>query len=97
MIRRPPRSTLFPYTTLFRPQCPVSCRQRQALPHRKLEIRPVISREILFSSQGKDRAQGALRRGIRSEERRVGKECRSGRTAKQIVLALICMGSSCQV
>src|SRR5260221_7264902 len=24
MIRRPPRSTLFPYTTLFRSQCPVS-------------------------------------------------------------------------
>src|SRR2546422_1868642 len=23
MIRRPPRSTLFPYTTLFRSQCPV--------------------------------------------------------------------------
>src|SRR5687768_18513644 len=23
MIRRPPRSTLFPYTTLFRPHCPV--------------------------------------------------------------------------
>src|SRR5947208_7492219 len=22
MIRRPPRSTLFPYTTLFRPACP---------------------------------------------------------------------------
>src|SRR6266700_5968861 len=22
MIRRPPRSTLFPYTTLFRPRCP---------------------------------------------------------------------------
>src|SRR5436190_14829929 len=27
MIRRPPRSTLFPYTTLFRPRCPAhSCR-----------------------------------------------------------------------
>src|SRR3712207_7691590 len=25
MIRRPPRSTLFPYTTLFRSSCGVSC------------------------------------------------------------------------
>src|SRR5260370_27206227 len=25
MIRRPPRSTLFPYTTLFRSQCSRSC------------------------------------------------------------------------
>src|SRR5256885_4324017 len=25
MIRRPPRSTLFPYTTLFRSPCPAGC------------------------------------------------------------------------
>src|SRR5258705_2501972 len=25
MIRRPPRSTLFPYTTLFRSPCPMNC------------------------------------------------------------------------
>src|SRR5258707_7442750 len=29
MIRRPPRSTLFPYTTLFRSRHP-ACRQREA-------------------------------------------------------------------
>src|SRR5438132_8325008 len=28
MIRRPPRSTLFPYTTLFRPRCPRPARER---------------------------------------------------------------------
>src|SRR5207245_4409711 len=28
MIRRPPRSTLFPYTTLFRSQCPRLTRNR---------------------------------------------------------------------
>src|SRR2546422_11117987 len=27
MIRRPPRSTLFPYTTLFRSYCAVGCAQ----------------------------------------------------------------------
>src|SRR5712675_2568016 len=32
MIRRPPRSTLFPYTTLFRSSCrPGSARQRRRL------------------------------------------------------------------
>src|SRR2546426_6881947 len=30
MIRRPPRSTLFPYTTLFRSISRTSCAQRQA-------------------------------------------------------------------
>src|SRR3989449_2237728 len=28
MIRRPPRSTLFPYTTLFRSHCRCGCRNR---------------------------------------------------------------------
>src|SRR5947208_12924655 len=28
MIRRPPRSTLFPYTTLFRSRCPEGCTTR---------------------------------------------------------------------
>src|SRR5256885_6202326 len=30
MIRRPPRSTLFPYTTLFRSHCPRTGRSRDA-------------------------------------------------------------------
>src|SRR3712207_7863555 len=32
MIRRPPRSTLFPYTTLFRSRC---CPGRRAGPHQR--------------------------------------------------------------
>src|SRR2546423_7261081 len=32
MIRRPPRSTLFPYTTLFRSQTPLSSHGRKLLP-----------------------------------------------------------------
>src|SRR5256885_11306826 len=31
MIRRPPRSTLFPYTTLFRSPAPRTCRRHQSL------------------------------------------------------------------
>src|SRR5258707_2480120 len=32
MIRRPPRSTLFPYTTLFRSDCRAPCRDRGPAP-----------------------------------------------------------------
>src|SRR5256884_9558060 len=101
MIRRPPRSTLFPYTTLFRSlvrgvsaplrmphsrwnELPVgelraagyailSCspesgadlfvRQRRSL-HLFLQGHPEYERTTLFKE-------------YRSEERRVGKECRS--------------------
>src|SRR5258706_10545232 len=34
MIRRPPRSTLFPYTTLFRSNSRAGCRSRSAAPRR---------------------------------------------------------------
>src|SRR5258708_18621635 len=34
MIRRPPRSTLFPYTTLFRSQCGAQRRRCSGLPPR---------------------------------------------------------------
>src|SRR3712207_8095132 len=35
MIRRPPRSTLFPYTTLFRSGADEALRQRAFQPHRQ--------------------------------------------------------------
>src|SRR2546422_4600506 len=35
MIRRPPRSTLFPYTTLFRSTCRGGCARRRALGRRR--------------------------------------------------------------
>src|SRR5256885_15953683 len=89
MIRRPPRSTLFPYTTLFRsPLGLVERRLERArvdlgeqlsrlheLPFVKghLEERPV---DPAVDGRGVERAHGAERID-RSEERRVGKECRS--------------------
>src|SRR5256885_16564128 len=95
MIRRPPRSPLFPYTTLFRsfdelvdaacsdildsigalPGAPEKLAEERGLPARTLE--PL---RFMF---GKLAHQGALVRDGdvwvrgRSEERRVGKECRS--------------------
>src|SRR2546428_7331397 len=39
MIRRPPRSTLFPYTTLFRSVRPQEHRPEAELPHAALSLR----------------------------------------------------------
>src|SRR3712207_9127330 len=92
MIRRPPRSTLFPYTTLFRSET--------GFLSGTIVIPQFILRElqqVADSPDGNKRQRG--RRGLdmlnrlqsnpsldiqvvdtdfpRSEERRVGKECRS--------------------
>src|SRR2546429_9459863 len=101
MIRRPPRSTLFPYTTLFRSQgqpftgfsteddLPLSSLQiRLTKPGSEWKARPVV---LLNASVNETRGNeiGLQTRkarsliltpsysGYRSEERRVGKECRS--------------------
>src|SRR3712207_9456619 len=97
MIRRPPRSTLFPYTTLFRSQ--VACvevperdddRVAAGVGRGRLRCgvhgegpspgRPRVTTVVLgaagvhaLGSRTTERSAGELR----SEERRVGKECRS--------------------
>src|SRR3989449_8900493 len=94
MIRRPPRSTLFPYTTLFR-SCEGLSRPRALHPRRsrgvtkaeryaaagvKLDVADEAKRRIAELARG---TRTPLARGQvggfggRSEERRVGKECRS--------------------
>src|SRR3712207_9158698 len=95
MIRRPPRSTLFPYTTLFRSRYPnllvngaggIAVGMATNMPPHNLgEVidgclafidNPGISAEELIEIiPGPDFPTGALI--LRSEERRVGKECRS--------------------
>src|SRR2546429_7933816 len=88
MIRRPPRSTLFPYTTLFRSLATNSARSEETF---RLARRRTASRGCGKPRPPPDRAdrtaQKCARRRIvpaapgstaaRSEERRVGKECRS--------------------
>src|SRR2546429_9407802 len=97
MIRRPPRSTLFPYTTLFRSSCRrwwflVCSRRREGdtsfhdkvlkMPARNLrrqeEFQPWhVFFVISWSKTGSGGGASRARDKIRSEERRVGKECRS--------------------
>src|SRR2546429_9098417 len=103
MIRRPPRSTLFPYTTLFRSLSGAMDPVRSPEMRRPEEIAVSLLREILAEGQKRGEITKAfpvahlaefmeglyttvVRRwavdlsgphSLRSEERRVGKECRS--------------------
>src|SRR5690554_7889414 len=83
MIRRPPRSTLFPYTTLFR-----SHLVRNSVDHgvempdvREQRGKPRVGTVVLSAEQEGDHILLTIQddgNGMdRSEERRVGKECRS--------------------
>src|SRR3712207_9547503 len=102
MIRRPPRSTLFPYTTLFRSFGAFLDSTLDRLSEAAIFVgivffyaaaaRPfeallagVAMTFSLLTSYARARAEGLnieckvglLERAGRSEERRVGKECRS--------------------
>src|SRR2546430_17417300 len=94
MIRRPPRSTLFPYTTLFR-SVRIGERARLGARQGERQRREEPARESLAVRErpggvGFQRALSQPEREVvsqqllegepplrRSEERRVGKECRS--------------------
>src|SRR3712207_9524877 len=97
MIRRPPRSTLFPYTTLFRSYRFLNGEEtlrfygklfkipRKDLNRRVPELLDTVGldakarkRKLREYSKGMARRIGLAQALInRSEERRVGKECRS--------------------
>src|SRR3712207_9219063 len=91
MIRRPPRSTLFPYTTLFRSHAGRGAairdmRRLHAYPKAEQHAREVRGRAGAGGGEGRplricpnesDQVAEAAVRAVRSEERRVGKECRS--------------------
>src|SRR2546429_8305395 len=94
MIRRPPRSTLFPYTTLFRSPDSADALRNLRLPPEMLDIG--VPTHVLWGDSD-PALQPALVEGlepwvprltvqhlagtshwvVRSEERRVGEECRS--------------------
>src|SRR2546423_6112797 len=60
MIRRPPRSTLFPYTTLFRSMgCAVHSRLRAGLSYTTLELKVNFLRPVRVTT-GRVRGEGKL-------------------------------------
>src|SRR2546425_13110604 len=68
MIRRPPRSTLFPYTTLFR-----SPRERGELAERRREVVRVV-RRVRLETKGRERSTHALLDLGRGEPKRARTE-----------------------
>src|SRR5258708_25534406 len=68
MIRRPPRSTLFPYTTLFRSQILMTGTQRSVCPLRK-KRRPAVRLHLRSTLRNRTAGRRFLRSGQRSEER----------------------------
>src|SRR5256885_14246972 len=93
MIRRPPRSTLFPYTTLFRSRWLTRAADRATRVYANAEAilhLDLAARRLQRLPEGPDRDRWFVQVAIqqahslyflgrwrRSEERRVGKECRS--------------------
>src|SRR3712207_8386908 len=67
MIRRPPRSTLFPYTTLF----------RSAADHRGAAERAVRAGELDFHVRGTARGGARSRGGALAAARAAGASCRT--------------------
>src|SRR5687767_16007910 len=74
MIRRPPRSTLFPYTTLFRSEV-----DRAGITAFRDTMSLQPARQLIFTVRAwtNVRPHSFDESSVRSEERRVGKECRS--------------------
>src|SRR2546421_11078809 len=99
MIRRPPRSTLFPYTTLFRSLLIVvviigiltaiaipkfaNTKEKAYLASMKSDLRNLVTAEEAYFADSVKYSSTIGAGGViftqstRSEERRVGKECRS--------------------
>src|SRR5260370_20380029 len=68
MIRRPPRSTLFPYTTLFRSSMDINMPHVDGL-QATAEIMTTNPRPIVIvSSESREGAASTLRADLRSEE-----------------------------
>src|SRR5260221_6056013 len=63
MIRRPPRSTLFPYTTLFRSECRARCE-----PAARTQAQGALPRPAGSGSGAAGRSTCAAHRADRSEE-----------------------------
>src|SRR2546427_5970924 len=85
MIRRPPRSTLFPYTTLFRSRAG----QDQGRGHRG-EVKRVVSR-LRFAGWCAKRKRDALTRHTRPPSVGDRKSTRLNSSHSQISYAVFCL------
>src|SRR3712207_8117011 len=71
MIRRPPRSTLFPYTTLFR-----SCRPERS-------NRPAADRQARAADRESDRHEATVHRHVQRRDDRADDACIRGHRSEE--------------
>src|SRR2546427_9290398 len=89
MIRRPPRSTLFPYTTLFRSE-----RIQHESQHKKQEGQQGLAQQPRQRSLRQSRPEGRLprSRGLQTQgDRRDRKSTRLNSSHSQISYAVFCL------
>src|SRR5258708_23874949 len=91
MIRRPPRSTLFPYTTLFRSEQQARLRALGIEDHNRIYSTEDLApgQEILFSSTGV--TDGELLKGVRFIGGGDRKSTRLNSSHQIISYALFCL------
>src|SRR2546430_12958470 len=82
MIRRPPRSTLFPYTTLFR-----SLRLQHQVRRRVAEVPPVV--HVHVHVRAHPAPVGSVKPGVRGHQDR--KSTRLNSSHSQISYAVFCL------
>src|SRR3712207_7515350 len=87
MIRRPPRSTLFPYTTLFRSGHPRGTRAAVREPAR----RGTDARHVRHGGHPHPRTPPAARRRHRRRDRRDRKSTRLNSSHANISYAVFCL------
>src|SRR3712207_7169557 len=90
MIRRPPRSTLFPYTTLFRSPRPMRARRvlRHQDPRHGLVAREVVRRDHVGGrvDAGGGEARVLIRGGVRPVQRERSEEHTSELQSRQYLV-----------
>src|SRR3712207_7128914 len=89
MIRRPPRSTLFPYTTLFRSHAKQFNRANRALKRLRTMLGRVI-RDITRKIKGDERLEGVFAQPL-SLARRDRKSTRLNSSHANISYAVFCL------
>src|SRR2546430_3289796 len=93
MIRRPPRSTLFPYTTLFRSQDLLAAAKRELMEEAGLEGDDWVSLGKLYQASGIGSIPFAtfLARNVRPAPGRDRKSTRLNSSHSQISYAVFCL------
>src|SRR2546430_13605615 len=95
MIRRPPRSTLFPYTTLFR-SGPEAYAQRPSRPDDRLRKAVPAARHVVASLARPDRRGFRDRGGNAADVQRDRKSTRLNSSHSQISYAVFCLKKKIQ-